>query len=121
MKLRIVAPGLCAVLLFITTAPSLVLAAEIISDEALVPLNEQMIHSAIVSVLPPNGAQARVNPPRFRWFYVPHPAKLQGSTRVLYKFRLQIASEPTFADPLIDVVTDINFYNELAPLPEDKT
>ena len=121
MKLRIVAPGLCVVLLFITTSPPLGLAAEIISDEALVPPNEQMIYGAIVNFLPPNGAQARVNPPRFRWFYVPDPSKLQGSTRVLYKFRLQIASEPTFANPLIDVVTDINFYNELAPLPEDKT
>lgn len=93
---------------------------KIIGRESLLKLDERMLHTEIVNCAPADNALADVNPPRFRWYYVPDPTVLTGETRVLYTFRLQIADEPSFAAPLVDVPTELNFYNELAPLPEDK-
>jgi len=96
-------------------------AAEMISSEALLPLDDGMLYCNMVNVAPADGAVAQVNPPRFRWYYVPDPSKLTGGARLLYKFRFQIADEPTFDRPIVDVTTDVNSYNELAALPEGRT
>jgi len=117
-----VPPLFLAVGLFLLWAHvSTVVAAERISSEALLPIDEEMLHCNFVNAAPADGALAQVNPPRFRWFYVPNPSTFTSAARVLYRFRFQIAAEPTFAEPVVDVQTDLNFYNELAPLPEGTT
>ncbi len=98
-----------------------------ISAEALVTPDNQMLWGLVVNRAPGDGAAAEVNPPRFRWFYVPDIPHIKardpalGSLIALYKFRFQIADEPTFASPIVDVVCDYNCYNALSPLPEGKT
>ncbi len=95
-------------------------AGEVIGKEALVKLDPRMLHSVVVNCAPGHDQSVDLNPPRFRWFYVPDPTRLQQHSRVLYTFRFQIAETADFAKPIVDVQTDFNFYNELSPLPEGK-
>ncbi len=95
--------------------------AEIIGSESLTKITDRMLYAMVVNRAPGADETARVNPPRFRWSYIPDVTKLTGQMRVLYKFQLQIADEPTFSNPIVDQLTDINFFNELGPLPENKT
>jgi hypothetical protein len=92
----------------------------IISQEALIPLDSRMLNSVMVNFSPGNDMIAEVNPPRFRWYYVPDPEKMLALIRP-NKFRFQVADNREFIGPLVDVTTEINFYNELAPFPEGKS
>ena len=122
-------PLLALIIVALTTAVSCqreTNRVEISSDALLAPDN-QMLWGVVINRAPGDKVQADVNPPRFRWFYVPNMQELQLSDpppkhlQVLYRFRFQIADEPTFKKPIVNVDTDFNCYNELAPLPEGKT
>ena len=91
-------------------------AAEVIGEEALFPYNDRIEYSELIGFAPGNDEVVRLNPPRFRWFYAPTMPELAYSWFSLYDFRLQIAYDPEFRDTVVDVRTDINFYNALAPL-----
>ena len=94
--------------------------ASVIGKEALIQLDSRMLFSSYINVSPGNGMVAEVNPPRFRWFYVPKPREMPPRIKP-NMFRFQVAGNRNFTNPIVDVETDINFYNELAPFPEDKT
>jgi len=94
--------------------------SEMISQEALIPLDSRMLNSVMVNFSPGNGMIAEVNPPRFRWYYVPEPDKMLAPISP-NKFRFQVADNRAFSDPLVNVETEINFYNELAPFPVGKS
>ena len=95
-------------------------AAKVVGGESLIALDSRMLYSSFVNNSPGDGMRAEVNPPRFRWFYVPDPLELTAPIRPM-AFRFQVADNKAFADPIVDVRTEINFYNELAPFPEGKT
>ncbi len=98
-----------------------------ISSEALLAPDNQMLWGAAINRAPGDKVLADVNPPRFRWAYVPNMREVMladpgpRDLQVLYNFRFQIADEPTFKKPIVNVDTEFNCYNELAPLPEGKT
>ena len=92
----------------------------VIGGEALIKLNSRMLFSSYVNNSPGNGMDAEVNPPRFRWYYVPNPVEMKSLIKPS-TFRFQIADDKVFENPIVNVVTEVNFYNELAPLPEGKT
>jgi hypothetical protein len=94
--------------------------AEIISEEALIKLDSRMLFSSYINNSPGNGMIAEVNPPRFRWYYYQNPLEMPRRIRPS-TFRFQVADNKEFTNPIVNVVTEINFYNELAPFPEDKT
>ena len=93
---------------------------EIIGDDALIKLDSRMLFSSYVNNSPGDGMDAQVNPPRFRWYYVPNPQNMRQPIRPS-TFRFQVADNKAFADPIVNVDTEINFYNELAPFPDGKT
>jgi hypothetical protein len=94
---------------------------EVIGREALLKLDTRILFSTFVNNSPSNGMDAEVNPPRFRWFYVPEPLEMGEELIRPTIFRFQVADNKEFKDPLLNIDTDINFYNELAPFPEGKT
>ncbi|MCF6268519.1 MAG: heparinase II/III family protein [Melioribacteraceae bacterium] len=94
---------------------------KIIGNEALLNLDSRMLFSALVNYSPGNGMDAEVNPPRFRWYYVSEPKKMDSKITIKpNRFRFQVADNKFFLNPLVNVDTEINFYNELAPFPEGK-
>ncbi len=92
----------------------------IIGKEALINLDSRMRFSSYVNNSPGDGIDAEVNPPCFRWFYVMNPNKVHFPIDP-YMFRFQISVSNDFNNPIVNVKTDMNVYNELAPLPEGKT
>ncbi len=92
---------------------------EVISNEALLKLDSRMRFSSYVNNSPGDGMNVEVNPPRFRWYYVPNPLDMPMRIKP-YTFRFQVADNKEFTEPIVDVETDINFYNELAIFPEGK-
>ncbi len=68
---------------------------------------------------PHDESSAKVNPPRFSWKYHPEMKlpESEKATEPLRRFRFQVSTSDQFADPAVDVDTDINFYNALQPLP----
>jgi hypothetical protein len=93
---------------------------EIIGDEALIKPDSRMLFSTYVNNSPGDGMVAEVNPPRFRWYYLPNPLTLGDSLIRPSIFRFQVAENKDFKDPIVDVDTELNFYNELAPFPEGR-
>jgi hypothetical protein len=93
---------------------------EIIGNDALLKLDSRMLFSAIVNYSPGDGMDAEVNPPRFRWYYVPNPAEMNELIKP-NMFRFQVADNKEFRDPHVNVDTEFNFYNELAPFPAGET
>ncbi len=120
MKSNILRGLYIVVLLFIVFVGGCTEKTEIIGEEALLKLDSRMLFSAVVNNSPGNGMNAEVNPPRFRWYYVPNPAEMQATIKP-NTFRFQVADNKAFQNPLVNIDTDINFYNELAPFPEGKT
>jgi len=78
-----------------------------------------MRFSTYVNNSPGDGMDAEVNPPRFRWYYVPNPLEMPIRIKP-YTFRFQVADNKEFTESVVDVETEINFYNELAIFPEGK-
>jgi len=82
----------------------------IINEKALLPDNPRTHFSRSVNDAPVDGEVLCLNPPRFRWRY--HP---EGNRGGLFTFVFQVAKEPSFENPVIDVTTPFNFYNTIAP------
>lgn len=92
---------------------------DIIDSDALIKLDSRMLFSSYVNNSPGNGMDAEVNPPRFRWYYYSKPLEMPDLIRP-GKFSFQVADNKKFENPIVNVVTEINFNNELAPFPEGK-
>jgi len=88
---------------------------------------------SVLNHRPAHEQEAAVNPPRFSWAYLakgrpdgpryakpgsnlPNATLPQGTPPPLQTFRFQIAEESGFTPPVVDVVTEVNFYNALSPL-----
>ncbi len=81
--------------------------------ESLLPDDARAHFARSVNFAPADGQVCDLNPPRFRWCY--HPSQPgQGGD---YLFTFQVASDAGFEHRLVDVQTDFNFYNTIAPLP----
>ncbi|MBN2413570.1 DUF4962 domain-containing protein [candidate division KSB1 bacterium] len=91
----------------------------VISNEALLKLDSRMRFSSFVNNSPGDGMDAEVNPPRFRWYYVPNPLDMPRQIKP-YRFRFQVADNEEFTEPVVNVETEINFYNELPVFPDGK-
>lgn len=92
--------------------------ASIPAQDSLIPRNPTWDYPLTLNFRPGDGLAAKVNPPRFSWRYlsevqIPEPEK---ATVPLKTFRFQVANRPDFASPVVDVTTQWNFYNQLAPL-----
>ncbi len=81
--------------------------------DALVRNDPRSYFSRSVNFSPASGQHCDLNPPRFRWQYNPTTPGAGGN----YLFHFQVAADPQFKKPLIDVTTPFNFYNTVAPLP----
>ncbi len=92
----------------------------VIGKDALIKLDSRMRFSSYVNNSPGDGINVEVNPPCFRWFYVMNPNKVKWPIDP-YLFHFQIADNKDFTNPIVDVKTEVNVYNELAPFPEGKT
>lgn len=80
--------------------------------ETLLPDDPRSHFNRSVNFAPADGQVCDLNPPRFRWQY--HPTQPgQGGD---YLFIFQVAEDPGFKRRLIDVQTEFNFYNTIAPL-----
>jgi hypothetical protein len=105
------------VLALTMTAGSCTKKTEMISSEALLKLDSRMLSSKFVNNSPGDGMIAEVNPPTFKWFYDLNFNEMRSPVKP-YTFRFQVADNKDFSDPIVNVDTEINFYNELAPFPE---
>lgn len=92
---------------------------ELIGSESLIKLDSRMLFSSVVNNSPGNGMDADVNPPRFRWFYVPQSFNMPVRFDP-FRFRFQVAEDDEFSSLVVDEETEINFYNELTPFPAGK-
>ncbi len=92
---------------------------EIIGKESLIKLDSRIKFSSVVNNSPGNGMYADVNPPRFRWYYVQNPKEIKERIDPK-KFRFQISDNKDFKNKIVNVDSEFNFYNELAPFPEGK-
>ena len=79
-----------------------------IGRESLTTDNPRCHYGRCINDAPADGETLSLNPPRFRWRY--HP---EGNRGGLFTFVFQIACEPDFATPVVDVITPFNFYNSL--------
>ena len=84
------------------------------SNEA-VPMPEHSRYLIFGSNRPNDGETVYLDPPRFCWTYDPDPS-VSMLASPLRKFRFQISSNSSFTSLLVDIVTESNSYNFLAPL-----
>ncbi len=90
-------------------------------------------NASVLNHRPADKRAVSINPPRFSWAYLaegrpagprwanpktnlPNASLQRSPNPPLTQFRFQIASNSAFHDPIVDVVTEINFYNALSPL-----
>ncbi|MFW5866792.1 MAG: DUF4962 domain-containing protein, partial [Armatimonadota bacterium] len=90
-----------------------------IGAESVVPINPLSEWSRYVNFRPADGETVTLNPPRMSWFYNADAPDDFGDT--MHMFTLQIADNPQFDDPAVDVVTPLNFYNLLPALDPGET
>ncbi|GEM_PF-1928531 len=88
------------------------------ADSARLPAPSQA-YPLTLGFRPQDAHPATVNPPRFSWSYDPEirVPESEQARDPLRRFRFQISSDPDFSEQVVDVETEINFYNALAPLP----
>lgn len=85
-----------------------------IGSQALIPLPNAALWGGLINFQPGNGEAVEINPPIFSWFYnLDDPNMLTDTS--LKQFELQISYDSTFAHPIVDVRTESNMYNFLAP------
>jgi hypothetical protein len=89
-------------------------ARTLISSESLLPNDPTTHYSRLVNFAPGDGDVVDLNPPRFRWFYHPHPSRETVSH--IYSFRFQIARDAAFTDLIVDIETPYNFHNTMGPV-----
>ncbi|MFO8078783.1 MAG: DUF4962 domain-containing protein [Armatimonadota bacterium] len=114
--MRFTAITVCFLMLF---AAALSAAPVEIGEESIVPINPRSEWSRYVNWRPADGDTVTLNPPRMTWFYNADAPEDFGDT--MHMFTLQIAENPQFDDPAVDVVTPFNFYNTLPALDPRQT
>ena len=100
--------------------------ALVIGGEALQPLPTSAEYSAIINYSPGNGETVGLNPPRFSWLYRPsldatycyYP---NCSAYAPMEFIFQVADNPQFTNPVVNVLTLNNFYNFIPVLGSGRT
>ncbi|OHA30762.1 MAG: hypothetical protein A3B11_02110 [Candidatus Taylorbacteria bacterium RIFCSPLOWO2_01_FULL_44_26] len=102
--------------------------AQVIGSEALQEFPTSALYSGIANFRPGDGETVDINPPRFSWRYKPQVSpsaflcyNFVCSAWAPYKFVFQVADNPSFTNPIVNVTTLSNSYNFLAPLPTNKT
>ncbi|MFW6437535.1 MAG: DUF4962 domain-containing protein, partial [Armatimonadota bacterium] len=90
-----------------------------IGEESVVPVNPRSLWSRYVNFRPADGETVTLNPPRMSWFYNADAPEDFGDA--MHVFTLQIADNPQFDDPAVEVVTQFNFYNTLPALDPQET
>ncbi len=90
-----------------------------IGEESVVPVNPRSEGSRYVNWRPADGEVVDLNPPRMSWFYNVNAPEDFGDA--LHTFTLQIADNPQFNAPVVDVVAPFNFYNLLPALDPAST
>ena len=85
-----------------------------IDREALLPFPANAVWSGIINFRPGTNENVTLNPPRFSWYYTPDPAN-NNTDSLVREFQFQCAYDPGFATLVVNVRTDVNFYNFLAP------
>ncbi|MEI6603893.1 MAG: hypothetical protein WCP35_01190 [Verrucomicrobiota bacterium] len=91
----------------------------VIGPEAKIALPTSAEWSFVINFRPGHQETVNINPPRFSWCYTP-TARNTYSDQSVKQFQFQVANEPTFANPVINLTTDVNFYNTLAPFSGSK-
>ncbi len=84
------------------------------SNEAI-PMPEHARYIVFGGNRPNDGETVYLDPPRFCWNYDPD-ASVSMNASPLRKFRFQISSNSSFTNLLVNIVTESNSYNFLAPL-----
>lgn len=85
-----------------------------IGATAVLPDLERSHFNRYVNWRPADGEIVQVNPPRISWPY--SPVWPQQTPDTLHTFTLQIASDSAFKNSIVDVTTEINFYNAIPAL-----
>ncbi len=85
----------------------------------MVPVNPRSLWARYVNWRPADGEEVDLNPPRMSWFYNADAPEDFGDA--LHVFTFQIAGNPQFNEPVVDVVTPFNFYNTIPALDPDST
>ena len=105
---------LLAIIVAMAGSAALAATYTIDSNEA-VPIPEHSRYLIFGSNRPNDGETVYFDPPRFCWTYDPDPS-VSMLASPLRKFRFQISSNSSFTSLLVDIVTESNSYNFLAPL-----
>ncbi|MEA3401842.1 MAG: DUF4962 domain-containing protein [Armatimonadota bacterium] len=90
-----------------------------IGAESVVPVNPRSLWCRYVNWRPADGEVVSVNPPRISWPYNADFPEDFGDA--LHMFTLQIAADPEFEDPAVNVTCPFNFYNTLPALDAGQT
>lgn len=79
--------------------------------ESLLPDDPRTHFSRAINFAPGDGEVVGLNPPRFRWRYHPTVPGEGGD----YAFTFQVATDKAFRRKVLDIETEINFYNTIPP------
>ncbi|MGI5820225.1 MAG: DUF4962 domain-containing protein [Armatimonadota bacterium] len=90
-----------------------------IGAESVLPVHQSSLWSRYVNFRPADGEVVDLNPPRLSWFYNANAPDDFGDA--MHMFTLQVADNPQFDDPAIEVITPFNFYNTIPALDADAT
>ncbi len=91
----------------------------VIGAESVLPVNPRSEWCRYVNWRPADGEVVDLNPPRMSWPYNADFPEDFGDA--LHSFTLQIADDPEFANPAVDVTCEFNFYNTLPALGPART
>lgn len=86
----------------------------LIGAESVVPINPRSLWSRYVNRRPADGELLGLNPPRISWPYNADFPEDFGDA--LHMFTLQIAADPDFDEPVVNVSCPFNFHNTLPAL-----
>ena len=89
-----------------------------IGADVCVPENPRSHYSRFVNWRPADQETVHLNPPRMSWPYGPDWPGHWNSA--FHTFRFQISPQPDCSAPVVDVNTQLNFYNTIPPLTEQK-
>ncbi len=91
-------------------------AADTIGLESLVETPGHAAYLQLTPDRPSDGQRVFRDPPRFTWTREADPSTMEYNDTPLRQYRFQVASDAGFSTLLVNVVTDSNGYNMLAPL-----
>ena len=86
------------------------------SDTGILPVDGRWDHPRYLTWRPGHNQKVTINPTRISWPYLPTVTPWKEREHPSTRFRLQIAKNPQFTRPKVDVVTEWNFYNALPKL-----